>query len=81
MTQPGYLPMADLSKFLCSLDPSLCANPEARFLLQRFQRDVEVLGPGAAHRRAVALLEQLGASLPEAFHRPLVHAVKAGTEP
>ena len=76
MTQPGYIPMADLAKFLCSLDPSSCANPEARFLLQQFQRDVQVLGPAAAHRRAVTMLEKLGAELPEAFHRPLVHAVK-----
>ena len=76
MIPAGYLPMEDLAKFLCSLDPSLCGNPEARFLLQQFKRDVEVLGPGAAHRRAVKLLEALGADLPAAFHRPLLHAVK-----
>ena len=80
MTLPGYLPMADLAKFVCTLDPSLCGNAEARFLLQKFQRDAEVLGPGAAHRRAVKLLEKLGADLGPEFRRPLVHAVKAGEE-
>ena len=72
---PGYLPMADLAKYLCSLDASLCANAEARFLLQQFQRDAEVLGPGAAHRRAIKLLESLGADLPPAFHQPLTLTV------
>ncbi|MEI9951638.1 MAG: hypothetical protein WDO74_22325 [Pseudomonadota bacterium] len=72
--------MADLAKYLCSLDASLCANPEARFLLQQFQRDVQVLGRAAAHRRAVKLLESLGADLGEAFKRPLVRAVEAGAK-
>jgi len=76
MTQAGYLPMEDLARFLCTLDPSQCANAEARFLLQQFQRDVQVLGSAAAHRRAVKLLESLGGELGPEFSRPLVHSVK-----
>ena len=76
MSAPGYVPMADLAKFLCSIDPSLCSNPDARFLLQQFQRDVGVLGAGAAHRRAIKLLESLGAELPAAFRQPLVPVLK-----
>lgn len=72
--------MRDLAKFLASLDASSCRNPAARDALLRFQRDVTVLAPAAAHRAAVKLLESLGAELGPDFHRPLVHAVKGGAE-
>ena len=75
MTPPGYVPVENLAMFLCTLDPSMCRNAEARFLIQQFQRDAEVLGPGAAHRRAIKLLESLGADLPPAFHQPLTLTV------
>lgn len=68
--------MRDLAKFLVSLDASSSRDPAKREAILRFQREVALLEPAAAHRSAVALLESLGADLDPAFHRPLVHAVK-----
>ena len=68
----------DLAKFLLTLDASQCADPDKRQALQRFQRDVSVLGPATAHRRAVQLLEQLGAVVPDELRGPFVRVVKEG---
>jgi len=68
----------DLAKFLLAFDTSLCRDPEKRFALQRFQRDVSVLGPATAHRRAIELLEQFGGVIPDELRGPFVSVVKDG---
>lgn len=70
----------DLAKFLLSIDTSLVADPEKRFALQRFQRDVSVLGPATAHRRAVELLEQFGGVVPDELRRPFMRVVTDGAK-
>ncbi|HEX3851935.1 MAG TPA: hypothetical protein VHW01_13275 [Polyangiaceae bacterium] len=70
--------MRDLSKWLTTIDASEIGNAAKREAVLRFQRDVAVLGPATAHRRAVALLREVGCALPDVFDRPLVHAVKDG---
>ena len=70
--------MRDLAKFIGVLDLSSIADPVRRTVIARFQREVAALEPAAAHRRAIALLEDLGANLSDDFKRPLVRAVKDG---
>ena len=66
----------DLAKFLLSIDTSLCADPEKRFTLQRFQREATMLEPAAAHRRAIELLESFGADVPDLIRGPFVSVVR-----
>jgi hypothetical protein len=70
--------MRDLSKWLATIDATEIGDPAKREAVLRFQRDIAVLGPATAHRRAVALLREVGCVLPDVFDRPLVHAVKDG---
>lgn len=66
----------DLAKFIVGIDTSLVVDPEKRFALQRFQRDVSVLGPATAHRRAIQLLEQLGGVVPDELRGPFLGVAK-----
>lgn len=59
-----YIRGEDLAGFLLGLDPNLSSKPEAREALTRFQAEAAALEPSARYRRAVALLNALGAGIP-----------------
>jgi hypothetical protein len=58
----SWMRLEDLARFLLSIELEYVNNAEKRAAIARFQREAAILQPAAQHRRALALLEEMGCS-------------------
>jgi hypothetical protein len=72
-----YFYLEDTAKWLLSLDPASCSDPEKGRALAKFQAEASMLNPAAQFRKAVEFLDSLGAYLPDGFRTLPPKAVKS----
>lgn len=66
----------DLAKCLLHVDPALVKDPAKRSALVAFQQEAKALAPAAQLRRAAALTEEMGATVPDGAFASLIRPVK-----